>query len=247
MADALETVPPTPVVTTDQLALIKKTLAKDATDDELQLFFYDCQRRGVHPLDGLIHFTKRSGRYRPVTSIDFMRLRAAATHECLGIDDAVFHGPPKTVEFSATVTVYRHVQGQRCAFTATARWAEYVPDQAFMWQKMPHTMLGKCAEALALRKGFPQELSGLYESAELDQASTPTDAIERPPKLITQADRKKLFAIATKAGWQTDQIRAAMLEHFQMDGTGAITTATYDDIVTFFSDPPPSAPTDTPF
>jgi phage recombination protein Bet len=169
-----------PPVTTDQLDLIKRTVAHGATADELKLYLFDCARQGVHPLDKLVHFTKRGGKYTPVTSIDFMRIRAAETGEYAGSDDAFFNmsppmtavpgGPPST----ATVTVYRLVQGQRCSFTGTARWEEYKPEQNdFMWRKMPHTMLSKCAEALALRKGFPRQLAGLYAREEMDQAETP--------------------------------------------------------------------------
>jgi len=174
MADrlALAPMPPStaPTVTPEHLALVKATIAKDATPAELDLFLYDCARQGVHPLDKLIHFTKRSNKYTPVTSIDFLRIRAADSGECAGIDEPVFAGTPKSPGFAATVTVWRLVQGSRYAFTATARWAEYVPDQAFMWNKMPHTMLGKCAEALALRKGFPKQLAGLYVGEEMQQA-----------------------------------------------------------------------------
>jgi hypothetical protein len=66
-----------------------------------------------------LHFSKRGGRYTPIVSIDFMRQRAAATGLCGGIDDAIFSGTPKTANFAATVTVWRFVQGQRCAFSAT--------------------------------------------------------------------------------------------------------------------------------
>jgi phage recombination protein Bet len=171
MSDAMTLaplVPTAPVVTRDQLALIKKTVAAGATDAELELYLFDCQRRGVHPLDRLIHFTKRGGRYTPITSIDFLRGRAHETGEMAGSDDAVFD-PDVQV---ATVTVYRLTRGVRYAYTATARYDEYVPAEGSdrMWLKMPHTMLGKCAEALALRKAFPQQLGGLYVIEELEQA-----------------------------------------------------------------------------
>ena len=39
-----------------------------------------------------------------------------------------------------------------------------------MWAKMPETMLKKCAEVAALRMAFPDDLGGVYESAEMDQA-----------------------------------------------------------------------------
>lgn len=165
-----------PSVSHEQIALVKATVAKDATDAELQLFMYDCARQGVHPLDRLIHFTKRKGKYTPITSIDFMRARAAETGAHAGTDDAIHAGDPKTEAFTATVTVYRIVEGGRYAFTGTARWSEYKPDEAFMWNRMPHTMLDKCAEALALRKGFPRQLAGLYIAEEMEQA----DRLEAP-------------------------------------------------------------------
>lgn len=165
-------------LTPDQLDLVKRTVAKDATNDELKLFFYDCQRRNVHPLDKLIHFTKRQGKYTPITSIDFMRIRAAESGEYAGSDDPLFEELPAPAKnpAKASVTVYRMVDHQRCAFTATARWAEYAPSDmndrsAFMWRKMPFTMIGKCAEALALRKAFPGQLQGLYAKEEMDQSN----------------------------------------------------------------------------
>jgi len=178
-------------ITTEQIELIRKTVAKEATDDELKLYFYDCQRRGVHPLDKLIHFTKRAGRYTPVTSIDYMRSRAHESNECAGIDDAVFNGASATLAFTAAVTVYRMVQGVRCPFTATARWTEYYPGEGQytgMWDKMPHTMLAKCAEALALRRAFPAQLAGLYEVSELDQAERTGKSATPPPTVPTPTE-----------------------------------------------------------
>lgn len=168
---------PSVVITTDQLELVKETIAKGATDAELGLFLYDCRRRGLHPLDRLLHFTKRGGKYTPVTAIDLFRSRAAETGDHVGTDDAIFYGLPGDPGFMATVTVYRMVRGEKCPFTATARMSEYMPEPPndFMWKKMPYGQLGKCAEALALRKGFPQELDGLHTFEEMEQAG-PNDA-----------------------------------------------------------------------
>lgn len=162
-------------VTPEQLVLIKQTIAAGATDAELQLFLFDCARQGTHPLDRLIHFTVRTDkrgvrRYTPITSIDFMRIRAAETGEYAGSDDAVFTYSGNKMPDTATTTVWRLVGGMRCPFTASARWAEYKPQDDFMWLKMPHTLLGKCSEALALRKGFPRQLQGLYAKEEMAQA-----------------------------------------------------------------------------
>jgi phage recombination protein Bet len=164
--------PSPPPVTREQLDLVKRTVAAGASDPELKLFLYDCERRGVHPLDRLIHFTKRGGRYTPVVGIDYLRGRAADTGEMAGSDDAVFN----LNVTAATVTVYRLTRGVRYAYTATARLDEYCPEAGangrgdVMWRKMPQAMLAKCAEALALRKAFPQQLAGLYVAEELEQA-----------------------------------------------------------------------------
>jgi phage recombination protein Bet len=251
----LTVVEPVPLVTVtpEQLALIKKTIAKDATADELALFLYDNQRRGIHPLDRLLHFTKRGGKYTPITSIDLMRTRAATTGELAGMDDIEFAGTPKRADFTATARVYRLVNGQRYPYPATAYWSEYKPPaNDFMWERMPHVMLGKCAEALALRRGFPHELSGLYEAAELAQAAepqsrTPTQG-ETVEPTITRPQQRRLFAAATKAGWSHELVKAVLHDQFGLDSTSAIPQARYDEIYAVFSSPPPTVdPHEQPF
>lgn len=155
----------------DQIQLITNTVAKGATTDELKLFLYTAQRTGLDPLTRQIHFVKRAGQMTIQTGIDGYRAIASRTGELAGIDDPIYE-EANNRPIKATVSVYRMVQGQRVAFTASARWSEYAPQggQGFMWQKMPYLMLGKVAESLALRKAFPLDLSGLYTQEEMAQA-----------------------------------------------------------------------------
>jgi hypothetical protein len=119
--------------------------------------------------------------------IDGYRLIADRTKQYAGNDDPTYDDA-SGIPGIATVTVYKLVGGVRCPFTASARWKQYCPggNQAFMWTKMPHLMLGKCAEALALRKAFPAELSGLYTVEEMAQAG---DVEENPYR--KEAEQRK--------------------------------------------------------
>jgi len=157
-------------ITTEELEVAKNSVAEDATPAEFKLWVHDCKRSGVHPLSRLLHFTKRGGKYVPIASIDLFRARADKSGDYAGNEDPTFSYKKDGTLSSATVTVHRFIHDKACAFTATARWDEYYPGekQGHMWRKMPHVMLGKCAEALALRKAFPQALHGLYVSEELE-------------------------------------------------------------------------------
>jgi phage recombination protein Bet len=178
------------VITEAQVELIKNTVAKGATNDELKLFFYECRRRGVHPLDRLIHFVKRgqgeNAKAVFQAGIDFLRGQAEETGQYRGQDSPEFGPVVQGTSFpsSATVTVRRKdpETGEVYPVSAIAFWEEYYPGDGgmgFMWRKMPRGQLSKCAEALALRKAFPRAIAGLYSFEEMEQA----DMIEPgPPK-----------------------------------------------------------------
>jgi len=189
----------------EQIQLLIRTVAKGASMDELGLFFNVARRAGLDPFTRQIHLVPRQikqpdGRYATVrivqVGIDGFRAIAERTKELAGIDDAVFDdgkqyepGKEPSNPSKATVTVWRMVSGQRVAFTATARWKEYFPGEklGFMWKKMPYGQLAKCAEALALRKAFPLDLSGLYIHEEMDQAGP----IEAEP-IISKVEQPKV-------------------------------------------------------
>jgi phage recombination protein Bet len=214
---------PTPY-TQDQIALIKRTVCPaDLTDDEFALFLEIAKRKGLDPLQRQIHAVKRSG--GPMTTqtgIDGYRA-IAQRHGLAGIDDAQFRyaDPEQDRPVSASVTVYRRQGEHRDSYTATAYWAEYYPGdggQGFMWRKMPHGMLAKCAESLALRKGF-QELAGVYTEDEMGQ-----EARREPLPSVTQLKPKgrSLNERAKAAGYASaDAARKAYEEALE----GVVPTA----------------------
>ena len=147
------------------------------TDIEMDVFMAAAHRYGLNPLANQIYPQVRTDRKSGdrtmviATGIDGYRTLADRTGCYAGNDDPVFDDPDGLPK-KATVTVYKVVGGVRCPFSATARWEQYVPNEAlaFMWRKMPHLMLGKVAEALALRKAFPAAISGIYTTEEMEQA-----------------------------------------------------------------------------
>jgi phage recombination protein Bet len=160
----------------DELALITSTVAKDATKEELAMFLYVAAKRGLNPLARQIHFVKRGNSGTIQTGIDGFRLIAQRTGQYAPSGKPTQFEVSKTGNLiSATVYGNKIMNGTAFEFSATAYYDEYCPKmpngQVFpMWQKMPRTMLEKCAESKLLRKGFPEELSGLYSDEEMHQA-----------------------------------------------------------------------------
>lgn len=171
----------------------QKTLADRAT---VAAFLQHCARTGLDPIARQIYSIARKSKgqlkWQIQISIDGARLVAERSGQYEGQTTPEFTAdgitwtqvwlspePPK----AARVGVYR--RGFRDALYAVALWDAYVQttfkgEVTEMWRKMGPLMLAKCAEMLALRKAFPQDLSGLYSAEEMDQASTPATPVSEP-------------------------------------------------------------------
>lgn len=193
----------------EQVQLIKNTIAKDASDDELKLFLYQCQRTGLDPMTRQIYFMKRGGKVTIQTSIDGFRVIAERSGDYAGQDEPAFIKTDEG-ELYCKVTVYRFRGETRYpAAVGVAYWKEYCPQagQDFMWKKMPHTMLAKVAEALALRKAYPQDLSGLYTGDEMNQA---VPNIDNKRDEVDEGDKNQLRHLVNSSDMTAEEKDAAM-------------------------------------
>ncbi|MGR6521874.1 phage recombination protein Bet [Rhodococcus erythropolis] len=203
-----------------QVAALKQIGVDKATEGDLMVFFHQCQRTGLDPFARQIYMIGRNSKewdpqtrkeswttkYTIQTGIDGFRLiaRRAVNNArgTFGYEDTLWcgedgqwtdvwlrSGPPS----AAKVTVVR--DGSR--YPAVALMSEYVGtdkngNATKMWREKGALMLAKCAEALALRKAFPQDLSGLYTSDEMQQANVITE--DGAPASRQQPSRQRSIA-----------------------------------------------------
>lgn len=219
--------------TPNQMALIQRTVAADATADEFNMFMQICQRGGLDPFRKQLYcvvYSKDDPKKRKVsfiTGIDGLRAIAQRNGDYrpddeepqFVTDDSLKSASNPAGVVKAVVKAFKRYGAEWFPVVGVAYWSEFAvmtdsveggfrwedtgevwPDSgkpkrrkvplvagaeavqvpAGKWADMPHVMLAKCAESQALRKGWPEDLSGVYSPEEMERPMldiTPTDAI----------------------------------------------------------------------
>ena len=167
----------------EQVQLLRDGYAPGASQIEFRMLLEVARLRRLNPFLKQIHFVKRRSKdtrtdqwvenWTSQVSIDGLRAIAQRTGLYDGQDEPTFERDEKGLILSARVAVYRKDWSR--AAVGVARWCEYVQTTrdgkpTKFWDTMPHVMIAKCAEAIALRKAFPEDLAGIYTDEEMEQA-----------------------------------------------------------------------------
>lgn len=203
-----------------QLAALRHMGVENANGGDLAVFHHVCQRTGLDPFARQIHMIGRNTKnqrtnqwetkYTIQTGIDGFRLigrRAAdAKRQTISVDapqwahaDGSWRdvwSPAWGLPIAARVTIRRNGE----PFNAVALFNEYRQTKkdgelTSMWAQRPAGQLAKCAEALAWRMAFPQDLSGIYADEEMQQADRHEDA-ERSATTARSTPRGLAAALA---------------------------------------------------
>ena len=191
--------------TPEQTQLISTTIAPGCSNDELRLFAYACQRTGLDPFSKQIYAIKRGGKMTIQAGIDGLRAIAERTGQLDGSetywcgDDGVWADVWLNSKPPAAAKTVLHRKGAAHPFVGVVRFTDYNAGQG-LWSKMPAAMIAKCSEALALRKAFPADLSGVYSTDEMDQA------VETVTVTAAPAGDTKIFTAGKAAIAKADSI-----------------------------------------
>jgi phage recombination protein Bet len=162
----------------EQTQMIRDSYANGATESEFKVLLEVAKLRRLNPLLRQVHFVSRWNKklnrnvWTAQVSIDGLRAIAERTGKYDGQDEPEFELNAQGRIVSCKVKIYRKDWSRPAV--GVAYWAEYVQkyndEPTKFWADMPHVMIAKCAEAIAIRKAFPEDASDLYVDEEMQQA-----------------------------------------------------------------------------
>ena len=192
--------------TDDEIGLIHRTMMDKASKDDVAVFVATCERTGLDPFARQIMPQSRNSRtpdggwkttWTNIVTIDGLRKIAVDSGDYEGQEGPWWCGEDgewkevwtkKTPCFASKVLAHR--KNFRTGLVGIAKYESYVqkkkdgnPNQ--VWEQLGDHMTAKCAEALALRRAYPNEMAGLYTSDEMGRAMQ-----EQPQPLVAHSEEQ---------------------------------------------------------
>lgn len=174
----------------NNLAIIQNQY--DLSKKDLEFFAIQCKRTNLDPITRQIYAIPNNGKLTIMASIDGLRLIAERSGAYEGqtkpewcdengkwVDIWLSKKPPTAARIGVFKTKFREPlygvalfdeYAGKYAYDDSKSFKYKKGDLTFMWAKMPALMIAKVAEALALRKAFPNEMSGIYSTEEMEQS-----------------------------------------------------------------------------
>lgn len=230
----------------EKIQLIKDYCCRGLTDLEMQLFLYTCNKLSLDPMARQIHAVKR---WNSDLKREALTIQVGIDGYRLIADRTNCYSPGRSEEFrydengklvSATAFIMKMTRdGRWHEISATAYYSEYAALKKdgtinHMWASKPHIMLGKCAEAIALRKAFPAELSGVYTKEEMQQAEndgTLNDLMQQVEN--NNEENKKVLCDEFLEKWSKVYNKEHLLEYIEK--RGKFTKETFENTVILLS------------
>lgn len=228
----------------DELDTLRRTIGHDLDPNEFELFAAICRRTGLDPFARQIYAVKRwdSRQKKDVmqiqTGIDGLRLIAERSQHYAGqtpaewcgpdgvwVDVWLADGPPAAARVGVIRDDFRepvYAVAKFSSYCATTKDGQPMA----MWRTMPEVMIAKCAEALAIRKAFPNDVSGVYTREEMAQQHNADGPPLASPEQVDKID--SLLPVVPDAAmpalkaWKAEQAISMKAGEFTADAADAV-------------------------
>lgn len=208
----------------EQSQMIRDSFLAGVSESKAKVLIEVARARGLNPILGQIHYVRRKSKEGETISyqvgIDGLRLIAERSGKYDGQDEPEFEFNAAGHPVACKVRVYRKDWSRPAV--GVAHWSEYVQrkyDESVtaMWATKPRLMLAKCAEALALRKAFPNDMGGLYTAEEMAAEAHAEPAQPSSTQAALPAQNERIKAAVARVAPKAEAVDAIFTESKTID------------------------------
>lgn len=203
-----------PFLTDEDKKLLRKQYEKDYREHDVEMFIRRCERSRIDPMTGQIWLRPegkedargKDGKFpKALTITGIQGFLDVADRSGVYDNEDPFLWCGQDGEwvdvwledahpYAAKVSVWR--KDRTRPNIAIVKW-KAVSKGSWAWNSMPDHMLAKCAHAAALRRAFPSQLTGIYETDEIVDKTSPVeqDIKDQEKRIVeSQAAAERLAA-----------------------------------------------------